>query len=72
MITPEPDHCEYCRKLRDIQLKYIHQIKAEFKNTVIWESNKLQDEPVGIEGLRNFAKEVYKDLGVEQILKPKS
>lgn len=70
MITPEPKHCEFCKQLRTIQLKYISQIRQEFNNTHIWETNKLQEEPVGLEGLRRFAREIYKESAVAEILNP--
>ncbi|MHA1805122.1 MAG: ArsA family ATPase [Promethearchaeota archaeon] len=70
MITPKSETCEFCQKVRTIQMKYISEIQQEFHDTMIWQSHKLQEEPVGIEGLRKFAREVYKDLRVEKILNP--
>ena len=71
MLTPEPEHCEFCRKMRSIQLKYVAEIKNEFINTKIWHSNKLKDEPIGLEGLRKLAREVYGDTSAEDMLNPK-
>jgi len=73
MVTPEESakSCDFCRKMRLNQLKYVKKIKDEFQNLKVWESNKLEDEPMGLEGLRKLAKEVYGDLGAEDILNPK-
>ncbi len=71
MLTPEPEHCEFCRKMRSTQLRYVAEIKNEFINTKIWHSNKLKDEPIGLEGLRALALEVYGDTSAEDMLNPK-
>ena len=70
MLTPDPKHCNFCEKMRQIQLKFSAEIKKEFKNLKIWESNKLLEEPIGLDGLRKLALEIYKDCSVEEILNP--
>ena len=70
MLTPDPKHCNFCEKMRQIQLKFSAEIKREFKNLKIWESNKLLEEPIGLDGLRKLALEIYKDCSVEEILNP--
>jgi arsenite-transporting ATPase len=71
MVTPDNDNCDFCQKNRAIQLKYIKNVRDEFKNIKIWQSNKLKEEPIGLEGLRKLAHEVYGDLNVSDILFPK-
>ncbi len=73
MITPEENtkNCEFCAKTREHQLKYLKAIKEEFKDIKVWESRKLQNEPLGLDGLREFAKEVYGNATAEDILFPK-
>ena len=72
MLTPEDsaETCNFCNQMRSIQLKYMKDIRKEFQNLTIWESNKLKEEPLGLEGLRKLAKEVYKDLNADKILSP--
>ncbi len=62
LITPQHDECEFCSNVRNIQLNYVGQIRKEFKNLKIWESNRLEKEPFGLKGLRNLAREVYGDI----------
>ena len=72
MIIPEPKECDFCNKIRTLQLNYTAEIKKEFKKLRIWQSNKLKDEPIGIEGLRTLAYEIYGDtVYAEDILNPK-
>ena len=71
MLTPDPKHCNFCKKMRQIQLKFSGEIKKEFKNLKIWESDKLLEEPLGIDGLRKLAYEIYGDITAEDILNPK-
>ncbi|MCP4764373.1 MAG: hypothetical protein GY870_21545, partial [archaeon] len=73
MLTPEESakKCEYCGKMHDLQHKYMGEIKQEFDYLKIWQSHKLQDEPIGMDGLRRLAREVYKDIDAEDILNPK-
>ncbi|MBA7550293.1 hypothetical protein ES705_42803 [subsurface metagenome] len=72
MLTPDPKHCNFCKKMRQIQLKFSGEIKKEFKNLKIWESDKLLEEPLGIDGLRKLANEIYGDITADEILNPKS
>ncbi|MHA1273306.1 MAG: ArsA family ATPase [Promethearchaeota archaeon] len=62
--------CEFCKKIRDHQQRYLKEIKKEFNNIKIWESHKLKEEPIGIEGLRKLAKEIYGNLDAKKILNP--
>ncbi len=72
MIIPEPKKCDFCKSLRNFQLKYIADIEKEFKKLKIWQSEKLKEEPIGIEGLINLAYEVYGDnISAGEILSPK-
>jgi arsenite-transporting ATPase len=59
MITPRSINCEFCNNIRITQLKYVEEIQKEFKNLRIWESNRLEHEPFGLDGLRDLAREVY-------------
>jgi anion-transporting ArsA/GET3 family ATPase len=71
MLTPDPKHCNFCKKMRQIQLKFSGEIKKEFKNLKIWESDKLLEEPLGVDGLRKLAYEIYGDITADEILNPK-
>ena len=71
MLTPDPKHCNFCKQMRQIQLKFSGEIKKEFKNLKIWESDKLFEEPIGINGLRKLALEIYGDITADEILNPK-
>ena len=65
-------NCDYCGKLHSLQQNYLKEIKNEFQNTKIWQSNKLIEEPIGLEGLRKLAREIYGDANVKDILYPNS
>ena len=71
LITPQSNECEFCRNIRSTQLNYINDIESEFQNLRIWKSHRLQEEPIGMDGLRKLAREVYGDVNVEKILNPK-
>ncbi|MEE9376983.1 MAG: TRC40/GET3/ArsA family transport-energizing ATPase [Candidatus Lokiarchaeia archaeon] len=71
MIIPKPKECDFCNKIRALQLNYTSEIKKEFKNLKIWQSEKLKDEPIGLIGLRSLAYEVYGDITPNEILNPK-
>jgi len=71
MLTPDPKHCNFCKNMRQIQLKFSEEIKKEFKDLKIWESDKLLEEPLGIDGLRKLANEIYGDITADDILNPK-
>lgn len=71
MLTPKAKKCDFCNNMRANQLRFASEIKTEFKNLKIWESNRLIDEPIGLEGLRKLAKEIYGDATSNEILKPK-
>ncbi|TXT59329.1 MAG: putative arsenical pump-driving ATPase [Promethearchaeota archaeon] len=55
------NNCDFCKTMYTTQQKYLEEISQEFDTLKIWESVKLVKEPIGIEGLRELAKEVYKE-----------
>lgn len=74
MLIPE-EHaktCDFCGQVHSLQKKYLKDIMLEFQQTKIWQSNKLIEEPIGLEGLRKLAKEIYGDASAQDILYPKS
>jgi anion-transporting ArsA/GET3 family ATPase len=71
MITPQSKECEFCNNIRSMHLGYVEEIRNEFKNLKIWESNRLEKEPIGIVGLKNLAQEVYgENFKADEILNP--
>jgi arsenite-transporting ATPase len=71
MIIPKPKKCEFCDKIHSLQLLYAAEIKTEFKKLKIWQSERLREEPIGLNGLRTLAREVYGDITPYEILNPK-
>jgi arsenite-transporting ATPase len=72
MIIPEPKKCEFCDKVRALQLNYTSEIKKEFEKLKIWQSEKLKEEPIGLDGLRTLAYEVYgENISTDEILNPR-
>ncbi|MFX1591095.1 MAG: ArsA family ATPase [Promethearchaeota archaeon] len=72
MLIPEPKKCDFCTQLRKQQLKYNSEIINEFKKLKVWQSEKLREEPIGLDGLRALAYEVYgNNVNVDDILNPK-
>ncbi len=71
MITPKAKKCDFCNNMRSIQLNYVEDIINEFNKTKIWQSIRLKEEPIGLEGLRNLAREIYGDVGAKEVLYPK-
>ncbi len=74
MIIPKKHakKCDFCSQISSIQQRYLLEIKNEFKNTKIWESNRLKEEPIGLNGLRNLANEIYGfKIYPDDILNPK-
>ncbi len=72
-IMPEEPaaHCEFCDHQRINQLKYLEQIEQEFQKEEVWVSRLLDFEPIGLDGLRALADEVYGDIkDGEKILNP--
>ncbi|MFX0059199.1 MAG: ArsA family ATPase [Candidatus Hodarchaeota archaeon] len=63
--------CNFCGQISSIQKKYLLEIKNEFKNLKIWESDRLKNEPIGISGLKSLADEIYNNAKVDEILSPK-
>jgi anion-transporting ArsA/GET3 family ATPase len=72
MIIPKKHakKCDFCGQISSIQQRYLLEINNEFKNKKIWKSNRLKEEPIGLDGLRKLALEIYKDSSVEEILNP--
>jgi anion-transporting ArsA/GET3 family ATPase len=62
--------CEFCKQVASIQNKYLIDIKNDFKSLKIWESDRLKEEPIGLEGLRKLAKEIYDKSTYNDILNP--
>jgi anion-transporting ArsA/GET3 family ATPase len=57
--------------VHSLQQKYLGDIEKEFQQTKIWQSNKLIEEPIGLEGLRRLARAIYGDASAQDILYPK-
>jgi len=72
MIIPKKHakKCDFCGQISTIQQRYLVEIKNEFKNEKIWESNRLKEEPIGLDGLRKLAKEIYDGASANDILNP--
>jgi len=72
MIIPKKNakKCDFCGQISSIQQRYLVEINNEFKNVTIWESNRLKEEPIGLDGLRKLAKEIYNDASANDILNP--
>ncbi|MFX0080495.1 MAG: ArsA family ATPase [Candidatus Hodarchaeota archaeon] len=71
MITPQSKKCDFCNNIRSIQLNYVEEIRNEFSNLKIWESNRLEKEPFEFNGLKELAHEVYgEDINADDILNP--
>ncbi|MFX1477503.1 MAG: ArsA family ATPase, partial [Promethearchaeota archaeon] len=70
MITPQSKKCKFCNSLRENQQKFIKEIKEEFNYIKIWESNRLIEEPIGIEGIKKLTKEIYGSATAKDILNP--
>jgi arsenite-transporting ATPase len=71
MIIPEPKKCDFCNQVRSLQLQYASDIKKEFKRLKIWQSEKLREEPIGLDGLKTLANEIYGDITPNEIMNPK-
>jgi len=73
MIIPKKHakRCDFCGQISTIQQRYLIEINNEFKNIKIWESNRLKEEPIGLDGLRKLAIEIYNDSSANDILNPK-
>ncbi len=74
MIIPKKHakKCDFCGQISSIQQRYLLDINNEFKNKKIWTSNRLKEEPIGLDGLRKLAKEIYNDASANDILNPKA
>jgi len=74
MIIPKKHakKCDFCGQISSIQQRYLLEINNEFKNKKIWKSNRLKEEPIGLDGLRKIAKEIYNDASASDILNPKA
>jgi anion-transporting ArsA/GET3 family ATPase len=62
--------CKFCGQISSIQQKYLMDIKDEFKSMKIWESDRLQEEPIGFDGLIALADEIYGESKASEILNP--
>lgn len=70
MNKSNADECKFCNKLYTSQQKYFSMINEEFKDITVWPSEHLENEPIGLEGLRELANEVYKTNEISSILNP--
>jgi arsenite-transporting ATPase len=59
IIDEKYHECEMCQKTRQLQDKYIKLIQNDFSNVKIWCSKMLLEEPIGLNGLRNLANEIF-------------
>jgi arsenite-transporting ATPase len=64
------DSINFLKNLITDQQKYLKVYHETFKELKIWESEYLDHEPIGLEGLMRLAKAVYNDTPVEEILNP--
>ncbi len=71
MITPESKDCDFCNVVRSSELKYVTEILKEFESLKLWQSNKLMEEPIGLDGLRALAHEIYGNTTTDEILNPR-
>jgi arsenite-transporting ATPase len=62
--------CKFCGQISSIQQKYLIDIKDEFKAMKIWESDRLNEEPIGFDGLMALAEEIYGNTPISDILNP--
>lgn len=60
----------YLDKILHTQEKYRKSIKSYFKDIRIWESHLLEEEPIGMTGLSQLAREIYQDTPIPDILNP--
>ncbi|MHA2289484.1 MAG: ArsA family ATPase [Promethearchaeota archaeon] len=74
MIIPKKHakKCDFCSQISSIQQKYLVEINNEFKNEKIWESCRLKEEPIGLDGLRKLAREIYDSATTDEILNPQN
>jgi arsenite-transporting ATPase len=72
MIIPKKHakKCDFCGQISSIQQRYLVEINKEFKKIKVWESNRLKEEPIGLDGLRKLAKEIYNGASANEILNP--
>jgi arsenite-transporting ATPase len=62
--------CNFCGKIHSQQVKYLNETKNEFYSTKVWLSDRLIEEPIGLEGLKILATEIYGNATSDEILKP--
>ena len=71
MLTPKTKKCDFCNAIHNIQFKYLNEIENEFRRLKIWQSKRLKKEPIGLEGLKNLATEIYgSKVNIDDILNP--
>jgi len=63
--------CNFCGKIYSLQKKYLNEIENEFQKIKIWQSNRLIEEPIGLNGLKTLAYEIYGNATSDEIIKPK-
>ena len=64
------ENCKFCSSLFSSQQKYLRMIQEEFKDIKDWTSEYLENEPIGLDGLRNLANSVFEDSDIKSILNP--
>jgi anion-transporting ArsA/GET3 family ATPase len=63
--------CDFCGKQRASQIKYTGLIESRFGSFPVWASHLLEEEPVGLEGMRRLADAVYgPEIDSQSILNP--
>ena len=68
--TSEKGNSPYLDNILNNQEIYQKAIRDNFQDQKVWESNLLDQPPIGIEGLLNLAHEIYGDTPVWDILNP--
>jgi arsenite-transporting ATPase len=71
-IIPEElgSESNFLQKQISLQQKYTKMIENSFDQFQIYKSRYLEDEPIGIDGILELAREIYKDNPAENILNP--
>ncbi|RLI64205.1 MAG: hypothetical protein DRO88_07935 [Promethearchaeia archaeon] len=60
----------YLDKILANQEKYCKLIYESFSHLKIWESHWLEEEPIGMQGLMQLAREIYQDATFQDIVNP--
>lgn len=64
------EQSSFLQKQITLQQKYASIVSENFNQFKIFKSKYLDEEPIGIEGLRKLAKEAYKDTPIQEVLNP--